>query len=275
MKKIAAIVCNGDDNAFKFAIPKDLIGSGFEVDLTFTRAPVFPVTHLDHVSMQLSSIEAAMDAQDKGYDAVFVNTIGDYALSAQRAGVNIPVIGAGQSAMLIASSLGKKFSIVSIWPPKMRFIYEGLLRDYELEHLCASIRHVTNDSELSTLGNEENFVTDMGYQKLETIKRIVGECQKAVSEDGADVVMLGCTCMSPTHEYVQAESDIPIINGVTAGYKFTEMILSLGLFSSRAQYPLAEGDRFPILKTMVDAIGGVQDNQRRSGFRPDGLASDS
>ena len=273
MKKIAAIVCNGDDNAFKFAIPKDLIGSGFEVDLMFTRAPVFPVTHLDHVSMQLSSIEAAMEAQEKGYDAIFVNTIGDYALAAQRAGVNIPVIGAGQSAMQIASSLGKKFSIVSIWPPKMRFIYEGLLRDYELEHLCTSVRHVTEDSELATLGDEENFVTDMGSQKLESIKRIVGECRKAVSEDGADVVILGCTCMSPTHEHVQAAMDIPIINGVTAGYKFTEMILSLGLSTSRTQYPLAEGDRLPMFKTVVDAIGGAQDNSRSTAFRSDGLAS--
>ena len=273
MKRIAAIVCNGDDNAFRFAIPKHLIGHGFEVDLTFTRAPVFPVTPLDHTSMELSSIEAALDAQAQGYDAVFVNTIGDYALAAQRAGVDIPVIGAGQSAMTLAMSLGRKFSIVSIWPPQMRFIYEGLLQRYELSHLCASIRHVTENSELATLSNEENFVTEMGAQKTESIQRIVSECRRAVEDDGAEVIVLGCTCMSPTHQQVQAESDVPIINGVTAGYKFTELVLSLDLMPSRKAYPRVEGDRLAIFQSIVNAIGGVQDNRRQSGFRPDGLAS--
>jgi allantoin racemase len=272
MPKIAAIVCNGDDNAYRFAIPEELIGAGFSVDLMFTRAPALPVTPLDYITMELSSIEAALDAQDKGYDAVFVNTIGDYALPAQRSGVDIPVVGAGQSAMLVAASLGHRFSIVSIWPPKMRFIYENLLRDYGLSDLCASIRHVTDDSELATLANEENFVTDMGVQKLESIQRIVGECRSAVTEDSAEVVILGCTCMSPTHAQIQAAMDIPVINGVTAGYKFTEMILSLGLFSSREAYPRVEGERYTVFRSMVDAMSGTDNSRGGSGFQLTGLA---
>ncbi len=272
MPKIAAIVCNGDDNAYRFAIPEQLIGSGFEVDLMFTRAPALPVTPLDHITMELSSIEAAMDAQNRGYDAIFVNTIGDYALPAQRSGVDIPVVGAGQSAMLVAASLGRRFSIVSIWPPKMRFIYENLLRDYGLSDLCSSIRHVTDDSELATLANEENFVTDMGGQKLESIKRIVGECRGAVAEDGAEVIILGCTCMSPTHAQVQAALDVPVVNGVTAGYKFTELILSLGLFSSREAYPQVEGERYSVFRSMVDVMSGSDSKESGTGFHPTGLA---
>ncbi|MBT8446245.1 MAG: aspartate/glutamate racemase family protein [Gammaproteobacteria bacterium] len=272
MKKIAAVVCNGDENAYRFAIPPELVGSGFEVDVMFTRAPIFPVTPLDHVSMQLSSIEAALAAQSKGYDAVFINTIGDYALAAQRSGVDIPVVGAGQSAMTLATTLGRRFSIVSIWPPKMSFIYEELLKDYGLESLCASVRHVTGDSELATLSEPENFVTEMGEARLDSIKRIVGECRRAVDEDGADVIVLGCTCMSPTHQHVQAAMEVPVINGVTAGYKYTELLLSLGLAPSRRAYPAAEGDRLGIFASLVDAIGGVTDSEPRAGFRSDGLA---
>ncbi len=112
----------------------------------------------------------------------------------------------------------------------------------------------------------------MGAQKLESVKRVVGESQRAMDEDGAEVVILGCTCMSPIHAQVQAALDVPVVNGVTAGYKFTEMILSLGLFTSREAYPRVEGERLSLFRTMVDAMSDTGDDSGSHGFSPKGLA---
>ena len=71
---------------------------------------------------------------------------------------------------------------------------------------------------------------------------------------------------------MQAALDVPVINGVTAGYKFTEMILSLGLFTSREAYPRVEGERLALFRTMVDAMGATEGAAESRGFDPKGLA---
>jgi allantoin racemase len=228
MNKIA-ILGSGkgpDGTAIVPAPIAEIVGDGFEAGLIENRLQVFPGTPEHREVNVLEYLEAAYRAEDEGYAAAFINTIGDYGLLQARSQVNIPVIGAGESAMLLATTLGQRFSIVTIWPPSLVFLYDAVLDDYQLRHRCASVRFVTADAEL---GTKEEYVSDMNSQRTSIVDRVVAECERAVQEDHCDVIVLGCTCMAPIAPLVGERCSVPVIDGMRTGYKFAEMTVALGL----------------------------------------------
>lgn len=58
--------------------------------------------------------EAALAAQDSGYDAVAIGCFFDPALHQARSLVDIPVVSLTESCMLTACSLGRKFAVISL-----------------------------------------------------------------------------------------------------------------------------------------------------------------
>src|SRR3972149_3969503 len=85
--------------------------------------------------------EAAFRAEEEGYDAVIMDTVSDSGLYAMRSRLNILAIGPGLISYAVATMLGKKFSIVTMWD-KWRHLYEKNLDTYHLREKCASIRAV-------------------------------------------------------------------------------------------------------------------------------------
>jgi len=241
----------------------DIAGLGFEPRLVEQRLPAFPINQVNHNLIEVSTIEAGLRAADAGFDAVFINTVGDYGLGALRSALRIPVIGAGQATMHAAAQLGERFSIVTIWPESMRFIYTHLLRLYGMEKLCVSVRCVSQDDELETLAEDENFVTEMRRGDRTQQDRIVAECERAIAEDRADTVMLGCTCMSPIADDIAARCAAPVLNPLTTGYKATEAQLSLGHLHSKLAYEGAGGDRMAHYRAMADAVIGLEEEELR------------
>ena len=51
-------------------------------------------------------------------------------------------------------------------------------------------------------------------------------CRSAMDEQGAEVIVLGCTCMQPVADPL-AKEGIPLIEPMVAGYKFTELLLGI------------------------------------------------
>lgn len=240
---------------------------GFDPLLVETRMPAFPANEINRNLSEVANIEAGLRAEAEGFDAVFINTVGDYGLSALRSAIRIPVIGAGQATMHAACQLGSRFSIVTIWPPQLLFIYHGLLQLYQMEDRCVSIRCVSADDEFDSLSEEENFVTDMRRGEITQQDRIVRQCEKALSEDGADTIMLGCTCMSPIAHEIAARVDAPVLNPLTTGYKATEMALSLGITHSIIKYPVIAGDRLAHYQAMAGAAAALDSADPRNPAR--------
>ncbi|NQV79972.1 MAG: aspartate/glutamate racemase family protein [Alphaproteobacteria bacterium] len=256
MKKIAVIGTGfrrtGDDKPPQEIL--DVRAESFDPRLIETRLPAFPVNEINRNMSEVANIETGLRAESEGFDAIFINTVGDYGFSALRSAVRIPVVGAGQATMHAACQLGGKFSIVTIWPPQLLFIYHGLLQLYRMEDRCVSIRCVSADEELDTLSDDKNFVTDMRSGETSQQDRIVRQCEKAIQDDGADTIMLGCTCMSPAAKDIAARVDAPVLNPLTTGYKAAEMQLALGLSHSVHKYPQAGGDRHDHYRAMADAV---------------------
>lgn len=249
--RIAVLVSQGQRNK-GYAVPAEVIGAGVEAEVVETGMPVFPHNQLDHKLMEVSTIEGGMRAAAQGFDAVFLNTIGDYGLAALRCAVPIPVVGAGQAGMQIAAGLGKRFSIVTIWPEALRYLYEQLVADYGFADRCTGIRFVGDDGELADLDDDSNFVTEMRSGADHMLGRIAREMAAAVEDDGADTILLGCTCMAPVAGRLAALTDVPVINPLTVGYKLTEMMLALGLTQSPAAFR-PSADRQAQFAAMVSA----------------------
>ena len=205
-----------------------IVSSGFDARLVEPENGVFPGTPAarEHEVQAIAQTGEAVAAA--GFDGIFINTVGDYGLWPLRKKLSIPVVGAGEAAFRLAASLGQRFSVVTIWPSSLAFLYEHVLADSNATELCTSIRYLSEPADLEHLGDEVNFVTEMRACFAAPLRTIINACRAAVEEDGADVVVLGCTCMAPTYATVQEElSDLIIVDPMTAGYRYTELLVNL------------------------------------------------
>ena len=64
---------------------------------------------------------------------------------------------------------------------------------------------------------------------------IIEECRRALTEDHADSVLLGCGGMSDLMALIAREIGAPAIDGVSSGVKLVEALVSLGLGTSKRQ----------------------------------------
>lgn len=109
------------------------------------RGVVTPVEHCYRYLVyraDMEMYEAALQIEKDGYDALMLSCWLDPALLQMRQALNIPVVGAAQSAMLFANTMGDRFSVITqnsiIIPPIMEVIERSGLRNK-----LASIRPIT------------------------------------------------------------------------------------------------------------------------------------
>jgi allantoin racemase len=233
------------------ALAPRFIGAGFTVETVDVRIPIFPYNQIDHQLKTLSYVDALLRAEKAGCNAAYINTVGDYGMMAARSHTKMLIVGAGQATMHAAAQAGRRFSIVTIWPPATGYLYDGLIRQYGFERQCVSVRHVVSDAYLGQVQAEDNFVKKMQAGASAMLDLIAGECHKAIVEDGADTVMLGCTCMAPIADRIQERCPFPVLDAMRTGYKMTEMLLSLKLTQSGIAYHQVPRDSAPAYNAAV------------------------
>ena len=209
-------------------IPTELLGPNTEVECVAVRnsATILDCYYEDLV-FDMYITEAGLRAEEEGYDAVIMDTVSDSGLWALRSRLTIPVIGPGMVSYLVGALLGKRFSIVTMWD-KWNHLYEKNLVLYDLKQKCASIRAVNIPPDLEALftGKEQ-----------EMFETLTAEAQKAIDEDGADVILLGSTTMHQAGDYMSAHLPAPVINPGPVAIKLTEALLELGLSHSKVAFP--------------------------------------
>jgi allantoin racemase len=178
--------------------------------------------------MEMYLVEAGVRAEDEGYDAVIVDTFSDSGVYALRSRLSILVMGPGMVAYAIGMMLGKRFSILLTWD-RWSYIDERNLDTYGFRHRCASIRTLKKfdpDVNLLFSGREDEY-----YPQL------LSEAEAAISEDGADVILLGSTTMHQIGDYLASRLSVPVINPGPAAVKMTESLLQMGLSHSKVAFP--------------------------------------
>jgi allantoin racemase len=209
-------------------IPRDLLGPDTDVECVPVRNSATLVDcYYEDLVFEMYITEAGLRAQEEGYDAVVMDTVSDSGLYALRSRLSIPVMGPGLVSYAVAIMLGKRFSIVTMWD-KWRHLYEKNLDIYHLWEKCASIRAVNIPPDVEALftGKED-----------EMFRTLTGEAQKAIDEDGADVILLGSTTMHQAGDYMAEHLPVPVINPGPVAIKLTESLVELGLSHSKVAFP--------------------------------------
>jgi allantoin racemase len=222
----------GDIASFR-AYLESLASPGTEVTWETTDKGTASIESVyDEVMCAPFMVRKIQQAHEKGYDAAIIYCMSDPGLVAAREATDIPVVGLGLASMIVAVSLGRRFSILGGGPETI-----DQVRLYGLESHLASVR---------TFGS---WGVDVSVPELHANlgrfrSAILEQGRKAVEEDGADVLIMGCGFMSGISEELQAELGVPVLDPDKTAIRFTEMLVQLGQAHSKKAYP------FPTPKPM-------------------------
>lgn len=224
-------------------------GAGFEVARYRTRYPVLPRTPHDRLLTALGYVDAAERAAADGCDALLLDVFPDYGINEMRGAVPIPVVGAGEAGIAAAATGGRSFSIVTVWPESMGFLYTERLAFAPGGDRCAGVHHVFAEIELARLGTEHSMVARMDRGESRIVDYLVESCRMAVERDGSDAVLLGCTCMVRIGPTLQERCDFPVIEASRAG-----MVAACGRLAAGGPMPeLALSPRRGTVPLILDA----------------------
>ncbi len=169
-------------------------------------------------------VKRIKEAEAEGIDACVVNCFGDPGVRASREAVNIPVMGPCESSLLIASSLCDRFSVVTVLKSVSGLIHENA-RISGISEKLASVRAV------------DIPVLDLHHDNEKTAVALHKEGKKAIEEDGAEVLILGCTGMTGMAERLSNELGVQVLDPLPTAVKLAETLVSLNLTHSKLSFP--------------------------------------
>ncbi len=170
-----------------------------------------------------------IEAEKDGVEAVIIDCMADPGLEAAREMVSIPVIGPGETAMHVASMLAYRFSVITVLDSAAPMFELQAARIGVAERL-ASVRAV--NIPVLELGDTERVVRTLTEQSV-----------AAVKDDGAHLIVFGCTGMIGLADVVkkgleaQGIVDVPVIDPPMLAVKVAEAFADMGLRHSKRTYP--------------------------------------
>jgi allantoin racemase len=153
-------------------------------------------------------------------DAFIIACFDDTGLDAARCIAEVPVIGIGEAAFHFASLIAHKFSVVTTLARSLAPIEHNLIK-YGLAARCARVRA----SNVPVLALEEP-----GSLARHTIQ---DEIERALAEDGAEAIVLGCAGMTDLARDLEQAVGVPVLDGVACAVALAESVARLGLRTSK------------------------------------------
>ena len=170
-------------------------------------------------AMSLSGLLAVIrDASE--YDAVVIACFDDTGLDAARCLTEKPVIGIGEAAYHIASMISNRFSVVTTLARSVPALEHNLHR-YGLIARCARVR------------SSEVAVLELERPGSDARDRISAEIGRAVAEDRAEAIVLGCAGMADLADTLAKVHGLPVLDGVTCAIGLAEAMVKLRIMTSR------------------------------------------
>lgn len=201
------------------AILQDAGRSDASVDVTaLDRGPHHVEYHYYEALVTPDVLHEVKRAENDGYDAAVIGCFYDLALDeAREVSESMPVVAPAEATTHLATTFGESFSVVvgrQKWVPQMR----DRVRKYGFDDHLASFR-------TADLG-----VLDFQADPERTERRLREAARAAVEEDDAEVVVLGCTAEYGFYEELQADLGVPVLDAVTAPFKYAELLAELADF---------------------------------------------
>lgn len=213
---------------------RDAAPAGVEMGFSYMEGSVYRkgLTNLHRALVGPVVAREAREAQDAGYDAVVPYGTLDLGVQEARHAVDIPVIGPGQTAASVASTLADRFVVIVYDQPHVT-MQVRLLRTWGVEHMVSSIRAV------------DIPITEMVAEVDRLRKRFVELARIAVEEEGAQLVVpMGMTMVPVLLSAKSLAEDIgvPVLDPLSLSLGLAATLARASVSTSRVTYPAASVD---------------------------------
>jgi allantoin racemase len=156
-----------------------------------------------------------------GADGAIIAAFGDPGLFAARELFDFPVVGMSEAAMLTACMLGGRFAIVT-FTAALGPWFADCVQAHGMTDRCAGVR--TLDGAFASLSDVQD----------EKEALLVELANKAVAEDGADVVILAGAPLAGLAARVRTRIPVPIVDPIAAAVKQLETLVRLAPAKAKA-----------------------------------------
>ncbi len=210
------------------AILQRLAAPGTQVDIV--DVPEGPASIESAYEEYLSvpgTLHRVQEAERGGYAGTIIGCFGDPGVDAARELVEMPVVGPAEASLVLACTLGHRFSVITV-----------------LESVVAPLRHLAHrvgvEGKLASVRAVDIPVLELARDRDESVTRMITIGRRAVEEDGADTLVLGCMSMGflEAHKAIADAVGVPVVNPVHAAVKLLEALIGAGLQHSKRAYPL-------------------------------------
>jgi len=175
--------------------------------------------------LNLGHVAEVIDRVDEQkYDGVVMFCAEDPGLYGAKERLKIPVVGLLEPSLHLACMLGRRFSYLTILESTIP-LTEHVIQLYDMSSRCASIRWIGIPA-MQLLANPDK-----------TIQRLVEEGHKAINEDRADILVLGCGNMVGVADALSEKLGVPVIDPAVVGFKTCELLVKLKLTQSKKAFP--------------------------------------
>lgn len=156
------------------------------------------------------------------FDGFIIACYGNHpVIHAAREMLSQPVLGIMEASLYLACVVGHTFSVISSGDRAITLFWDAI-KAFGIEDRCASVR---------STGTPVLALEGSGRVNVEEL--ILAEARKAVEEDGAEVISLGCAGMAGLDERLKHELGVPVIDGVAAAVKLMEALVGCGIQTSK------------------------------------------
>jgi len=210
------------------ASAKEVTAPDVEVDIkNITQGSNYIQSRYDLAQNAPHVIALAKQAEKDGYDGIFVTDMDMCGVEPAREVVNIPILGGFRANAYTAMMLSQKFSIITVLE-SVEDLQIDHVRDFGIINNFASIRVV--NIPVGSLSSTE-----------QTIAKVYEESIKAIEEDGADSIILGCTGFIGVAKPVQElllnyGKPAPVLDPNQLSISYLELLVRNKLMQSRLTY---------------------------------------
>lgn len=174
-------------------------------------------------------LQAGLKARQEGADGILIDCMLDPGLKALRTALDIPVMGAAEIGFRVAATLGNKFGIVDVCDDTGPMV-EAQVRAMGLGDRFAGVR------------GTGLAVEEVEKNETLTMARLLDAASRAVREDGADILVFGCTEFSRYTDKLRKcllneKIDVPVINPTALAVGVLAAVARSGIAHSKRAYP--------------------------------------
>lgn len=173
-------------------------------------------------------VELAQSIANDGFDGIWLTDFDMCGVEAAREVIDIPIIGGFPASAFTALALSQRFSIITILQSTLA-MQRGHPQTYGIQDTFASIRAI--DCPVAQLDNVDVVVV-----------RTFEAALKAIKDDGAQAILLGCTGFVDVASRVSTllgealGAYVPVIDPNQAGFSFLVSLVRMKVRPSRLTY---------------------------------------